>query len=116
MKQFISPESLRHDSYKLASRIVDSGFKPDFMIAIWRGGAFIGCCVHEFLKFLGLKTDHIAIRTSRYSGIDETHETVQVHNLGYLMEKLQKSSKVLLVDDVYDTGLSIKAILDTFKE
>lgn len=116
MKQFISPESLRHDSYALAGQIVNSGFKPDFIVALWRGGAFIGCCVHEFFRFIGQKPDHIAIRTSRYTGIDQVDETIQVHNLGYLSERVKKTSKLLLVDDVYDTGLSIEAVIKTFKE
>ncbi|QKF94822.1 hypoxanthine phosphoribosyltransferase [Fadolivirus algeromassiliense] len=116
MKHFVSADSLRTDSYQLAAKVVKSGFKPDYLVAIWRGGAPIGCYVHELLKYVGMKTDHIAIRTSRYSGIDQAHESVQVYNLGYLSERVNKSSKILLVDDVYDTGLSIKAVYDAFKE
>ena len=110
-KQFISPEALRVDSFKLAARIVDSGFKPDFLVAIWRGGAPVGCYVHEFLKYFGIVSDHISIRTSRYSGIDEAQSHVAVHNLAYLLERLTKASRVLLIDDVFDSGFSIQAIL-----
>lgn len=115
-KRYISPESLRNDSFTLAYKIVADGFKPDFMVAIWRGGAPVGCYVHEFLKYVGIKTDHIAIRTSRYSGIDETRSAVAVHNLGYLVERLTSNSKVLLVDDVFDSGLSIVAVIDALRE
>lgn len=80
------------------------------MVAIWRGGAPIGCHVHELFKFMNIHTDHIAIRTSKYTGIDKCNSTVTVHNLGYLKERLTSDSKVLLVDDIFDTGLSIDAI------
>ncbi len=116
MKHFISPDSIRIDSYTLASKIIADDFKPDFMVAIWRGGAPIGCHVHEYLKYFDIQTDHIAIRTSRYSGIDTANNTVTVHNLGYLIERVTKTSKILLVDDVFDTGLSIAAIFESLSE
>lgn len=117
-KLFISPESLRLDSYKLAAQVARD-FNPDFIVAIWRGGAPIGCHVHEFLKRVGLRPDHISIRTSRYTGIDKTNPAepwVHVYNLSYLLERLKKNSKVLLIDDVHDTGLSIKAIKEALQE
>ena len=116
MKNFVSPDTLRQDSYKLAAQVIKDGFIPDFMVAIWRGGATIGICMHELFKYVDMDVDHIAIRTSRYSGIDETKSHVAVHNLGYLVERLKPDSKVLLVDDVYDSGLSIEAIFNTLKE
>lgn len=109
-KLWVGAETLQTDSYELASKVYLSGFKPDFIVAIWRGGAQIGCCVQEFLKYLGVHSDHIAIRTSRYVGIDEVAEKVAVHNLGYLVERVKKDSKILLVDDVFDSGHSIEAI------
>ena len=115
-KFFITPESLRIDSYKLAGLVVKSGFVPDYIVVIWRGGAPVGCYVHELMKRVGLNPDHIAIRTARYTGIDKTSSEIQVFNLGYLLERLKKESKVLLIDDVYDTGLTIQKIKQTFSE
>lgn len=37
MKQFVSPDSLRKDSYLLASKVVKDEFMPTHMIALWRG-------------------------------------------------------------------------------
>jgi hypoxanthine phosphoribosyltransferase len=112
-KQYITPEQLRFDSYILAARVADSKFQPDFVVAVWRGGAPIGCYVHEFFKRIGQKPDHIAIRTSRYTGIDESTDAVQVWNLGYLLERVNRDSKILLVDDVSDRGLTDLAIRQT---
>ena len=116
MKRFVTPDELRTDSYKLGGKVIESGYKPNFMVALWRGGSTIGICIHELLKYCGISTDHIAIRTSRFTGIDTGSEEVAVHNLGYLIERLNKDSKVLLVDDVFDSGLSIAAVLSALKE
>lgn len=116
MKNYISPSDLRSDSFKLAAKIYQDGFRPDFMVALWRGGSSIGCCVHEFLKYLDVHPDHISIRTSRYTGIDTTSQIVSVHNLGYLLEKLTPESKVAIVDDVYDSGLTFEAVINTLRE
>lgn len=116
MKRYITPQEVHDKSYLLGANVMASGFKPDYMVAIWRGGAPVGCYVHEMFKYLGCHSDHIAIRTSRYKGVDKARSSVQVHNLGYLMERLNKDSKLLLVDDIFDTGLSIKAVINTLKE
>lgn len=115
MKHFTTPDQLQLDSFKLGQQIIKDGFKPDYLVALWRGGSAIGCYVHELLKYVYGNVDHIAIRTSRYVGQD-TLSHVQVHNLGYLVERLTSDSKVIIIDDVYDTGLSIKAVIDTLSE
>lgn len=116
MKYFISPENLRYDSYVLAAKVVDDGFIPDFLVALWRGGTPIGCCIHEYFKYLNYSVDHISIRTSRYTGVDQATDYVAVHNLGYLSQRVKKTSTILIVDDVFDSGRSIEAVLEAFKE
>ncbi len=111
-KHFISADELLLDSFQLAAQIYDSGFRPSFIVGIWRGGAPVGIAIQEFLQVLGCESDHIAIRTSAYrAGIDQQKKTVQVHNLGYLLEKLGTEDQLLLVDDVFDTGRSVQAVL-----
>ncbi len=109
-KYFISPEQLRSLSFKLASQIQTP---PDFLVALWRGGAPIGMYVHEFLKkkFQDAKIDHIAIRTSRYTGIGEAKEEVHVDNLGYIFNHITPGKSVLIVDDVWDAGTTMNTIL-----
>ncbi len=110
-KKLISADDLLSDSFELAARVFDSGYRPSFIVGIWRGGAPVGIAVQEFLAVLGLETDHIAIRTSAYhAGIDQQRASVQVHNLGYLIEQVKEEDRILLVDDVFDTGRSMHAI------
>ena len=115
-KQFITANDLLIDSYKLAKQVLDSGFKPNFLIALWRGGTPIGIAVQEFLDYHGIKTDHIAIRTSAYYGIDLINKEIKVHGLGYIFNNLKQEDHLLIVDDVYDTGLSMKAVLNELKK
>jgi hypoxanthine phosphoribosyltransferase len=110
-KVFISAESLLRDAMELGSRIVRSGFRPTFLVAVWRGGAPIGIAVQEVLEYHGIHADHIAIRTSSYTGIDHQAKTVRVHALDYLVSRLSAEDQLLLVDDVFDSGLSIEAIM-----
>ncbi len=112
-KFYITADDLLRDSFELAAQIYDSGFRPSFIVGIWRGGAPVGIAIQEFLQVLGCESDHIAIRTSAYhSGIDQQKKTVQVHNLGYLLEKLSEDDQLLLVDDVFDTGRSLQAVME----
>jgi hypothetical protein len=114
-KIFIQPAELLHDSFRLGVKILESEFLPDYIVAIWRGGTPIGIAVQELLDYAGVETDHIAIRTSYYTGINETSDQVQVHGLGYLIDKLEHGNRLLIVDDVFDTGKSIAAVIDEFQ-
>ncbi|TFG75337.1 MAG: phosphoribosyltransferase, partial [Chrysiogenales bacterium] len=86
---------------------------PDFIVGIWRGGTPVGIAVQELLEHFGVASDHIAIRTSSYEGIEKRGKCIQVHGLNYIVKNANAAHCLLIVDDVYDTGLSIKAIIDT---
>ena len=110
-KHFIQADQLLKDSFNLAWKIFESGFKPDYIIGVWRRGAPVGIAVQEFLDFLDIPSDHIAIRTSYYSGIDSRKDEVQVYGLNYVIRKLKSDDSLLIVDDVYDTGMSVRKVV-----
>lgn len=110
-KHFITAESLLRDSLDLGMRVVRSGFEPSFLVGVWRGGAPIGITVQEVLEFNGIECDHIAIRTSLYQGVDEPAKTVRVHALDYLVSQLTFEDRLLLIDDVFDSGRSLEAVI-----
>ena len=114
-KLFISADDLLIDSFKLADRIYRSGFRPHFIVGVWRGGAPVGIAVQEYLDYVGIKTDHIAIRTSSYQGIGQQAKEVRVHGLNYIIDNVNAGDQLLLVDDVFDSGRSVVAILDELK-
>jgi hypoxanthine phosphoribosyltransferase len=110
-KIFISAESLLRDSFELGMQIVRSGFRPSFLVALWRGGTPVGICVQEVLEYHGIECDHIAVRTSSYSGIDKQEKTVRVHAIDYLVSRLTFEDRLLIIDDVFDSGRSLEAVV-----
>jgi hypothetical protein len=114
-KLFISANSLLQDSIELARLIVRSGFRPTFLVAMWRGGAPIGIAVQEVLEYHSIHADHIAIRTSSYAGVDNQSKTVRVHAIDYLVSRLSAEDELLLVDDVFDSGRSLEAVIAALK-
>lgn len=114
-KYYISADELLHDSFKLGLEVFKSDFKPDYIVAVWRGGTPVGIALQEILHVCGVTADHIAIRTSSYEGIDQRGREVRVHGLDYLVKTINAEDSLLIVDDVFDTGLSVKAILDELR-
>ena len=110
-KIYLDAQGLLEDSFRLGAQVVASGFRPTMMVAIWRGGAPVGVAVQELLAYRGIETDHIAIRTSSYTGIDGRSTEIRIHGLGYLVEKASHEDSLLIVDDVFDTGSTIEAVI-----
>ena len=110
-KIYIDANQLLADSLRLGMQIVDSGFKPTHLVGIWRGGAPVGIAVQELLDYHGQHCDHIAIRTSSYHGIDRQDAKVRVFALGYLIDTLDPEDRLLIIDDVFDSGRSIRAFI-----
>jgi uncharacterized protein len=110
-KHYISAQQLLDDSFSLAIKVLESGYKPNFIVGVWRGGAPVAIAVHELFSYFGIETDHIAIRTSLYTGIDERAAKVKVDGLDYLVTNLTAKDRLLLVDDVFDSGCSVNQII-----
>jgi hypoxanthine phosphoribosyltransferase len=110
-KIFISADSLLRDSMELGLQVVRSRFRPTFLVGIWRGGAPIGIAVQEILEYNGIECDHVSIRTSSYTGIDQQVRTVRVHAVDYLVSSLNAEDQLLLIDDVFDSGRSLEAVI-----
>lgn len=115
-KLYIDANSLLDDSFRLADKILQSGFEPNYIVGIWRGGTPIGIAVQEYMDYAGISTDHIAIRTSSYTGIAQRSSRVRVHGLGYIIDNINADDRLLIVDDVFDTGLSVDAVLRELHE
>lgn len=115
-KIYIQAQDLLSDAVRLGAMVVDSGFEPSFIVGIWRGGTPIGIAVQEVLAWAGIQTDHIAIRTSSYDHtIDQRGQNVRVHGLNYLVKRVNAEDGMLLVDDVFDTGFTIQAVVDKLR-
>ncbi len=115
-KHYITANALLLDSFKLAELIFQRGFYPDFIVGVWRGGAPVGIAVQEYLQCMGVNSDHIAIRTSSYLGIDKQDIDVKVYGLNYVIDNVSPEKTLLIVDDVFDSGRSVQAIIQEIHE
>lgn len=121
-KFFIQEEDLLHDAYRLGVQIFNSGFRPTFIVGLWRGGSSVGIAVQECLQYLGVETDHISIRTS-YRGIstyqqmvDNPDLEIRVHGTQYLLETLNSEDQLLIVDDVFSSGLTVEVVINRLRK
>jgi hypoxanthine phosphoribosyltransferase len=90
-------------SEELADKIVCSGFQPDLIIAISRGGfhpARILCDQLDFKRLASMQVEY-------YKGIGETNEEPQIV---FPVNADVKDLTLLVVDDVADTGGSLLAV------
>ena len=115
-KRFLDEESLIQDAFRLGVSILESGFRPTFIVGLWRGGSSVGIYVQECLQTLGVKTDHISLRTSyrgqpAYQNMVDNPTDIRVHGTQYLVENLNADDGLLIVDDVFSTGQNINAVL-----
>lgn len=101
--------------------VFESGFRPTFIVGLWRGGSVVGIVVQECLASLGIETDHIALRTS-YEGPEEYHQairdksSIRVHGRQYLLENINTEDRLLIVDDVFSSGRHTRAVVDALRE
>jgi hypothetical protein len=112
-KLFIDANSLLIDSFILAKKIYQSGFRPDFIVGVWRGGTPPGIAIHEFFVYKKCKPSfHSAIKVESYFGIEKRRKAT-IEGLEIIMSKIKKGDKLLIVDDIFDTGKSAEAVKDT---
>ena len=111
IKRFITAEELLADSFALAWQVFSSGYRPTCIVGIWRGGSPVCIALQELLSLLGIESDHIPVRTSSYTGIARREQQVRVDGLEYVTTRCSGGDRLLLVDDVYDTGLSLQGLI-----
>ncbi len=119
-KQFIKEQELLEDAFRLAVAVYNSGFRPTVIVGLWRGGSTVGIYVQECLQHLGVETRHIAVRTSyegapSYEDMLTDKDKVKVHGLQYLYDTLNYEDSLLIVDDVFNSGTNIQAVIDKLR-
>lgn len=115
-KIFISADELLRDSFELAVQILDSGYRPTFIVGVWRGGTPVGIAIQEVLEVFDCPTDHFSIRTSSYGGGTTPGKTVKVYGLQHMVDTMNSDDSLLIVDDTFDSGRSVEAIIERLKE
>lgn len=110
MKKYLSSQELLEMSYQLGVKIIEDKFQPTMLLGLWRGGTPIGIAVHELLFAVGNDCFHKSIKTTRIPFGDDFK--INIIGLNYICRHLKKEDKILIIDDIFDSGRTMEAIVD----
>ena len=97
---------------KLAIQIHQSGFKPDMLIGIMRGGAPI---IDVLSRVFKLKCAYLAVESYSGEGIeDQQGELVFSREMSSTVQEMK--GNILLCDDLSDTGVTLNKSIDWLKK
>ncbi len=113
-KVFLRADDVVRDAFALAHQIYASGFVPDLLLVIWRGGTPVGIVIHEFLLYKGIDTDHTVVKSVSYTGIG-ARTAPRLEGLDPVLARLTPESRVLVIDDIFDSGCTMQAVTETLR-
>lgn len=115
-KIFIDANTLLNDSFLLGRKILASGYEPNLLLALWRGGTPVGIAIQELLAYEKIPHEHFPVKTSHYSGLNERREDIVIGEMGYIMETITSATRLLIIDDVFDTGLTLDKLAGVIRQ
>ncbi len=114
MKLYISADEQNRNAFALAKAIWDSGYRPDLLIGLWRGGTPVAIAIHEFFVFKGHKCANLPVKCASYDGMTQT-DCFSVDMPPSIGKYLGPYNKILIVDDVFDTGNTAANLKEIFE-
>ncbi len=118
IKEFLPYDTVRNDALKLADKIYHDGFIPDIIYTSLRGGAYMANVISEYFK-LALKDRkpvlYAAVVARSYTDVRE-HDSVRIDGWTYSPEHLRMGDKILLIDDIFDTGRTLNYLVEVLLE
>jgi len=109
-KRYLSANEYLRDIWRLAAAVRTGGWKPDYLVGLWRGGAPVAISLHEFLKVAGWNLQHVPLKCASYAGIGESTGRVEFTHGDIVFGMFRRGDKVLFVDDVFDSGTTAAAV------
>ena len=117
-KEFLDARIVRNNAVRLAHRIHEDGFVPDVIYVSLRGGAYLGNVISEYFKVVrkGQRPVFYAAVVARsYTDIHRS-ERVMVDGWTYSPEFLRSGDRILLIDDIFDSGHTVNHLVEIFLE
>jgi hypoxanthine phosphoribosyltransferase len=96
----VDPDRVIKLSLQLAKEVKESNFQPDVIVSIHRGGMVIARLLSDYLDVRDIRS----VRVEHYTTLEKEESARIAEPLPNRLDGL----KVLLVDDVSDTGESLK--------
>ena len=113
-KEFLQFDTVRNNALKLAHRIYHDGFVPDVIYVSLRGGAYLGNVISEYFKVVhnGQRPVYYAAVVARsYTDVAKA-EQIRIDGWTYSPEHLRVGDRVLLIDDIFDSGRTINYLAE----
>ena len=120
VKEFLQYNTVRNDALKLAYKIYqEDGFVPDVIYCSLRGGAYMANVISEYYKIA--RKNHrpvlyAAVVARSYSGVINSSSKVFVDGWTYPPANLRPGDKIMLVDDIFDSGNTINALVSVLMD
>jgi hypoxanthine phosphoribosyltransferase len=118
-KEFIPYDLIRDNAFKLAQTIYHDHFVPDVIYVSLRGGACLGNVISEYFKIVnrrGRPVYYAAVVARSYTDVRKADEQIRVEGWTYSPEYLRSGDKILLVDDIFDSGTTINHLANIILE
>lgn len=117
-KEFLQYDVIRNNALKLAHKINQEGFIPDVIYSSLRGGAYMANVISEYFKIArrGKRpVMYAAVVARSYTDVRE-HSRVMIDGWTYSPKHLRPGDKILLVDDIFDSGKTINHLVENLLE
>jgi hypoxanthine phosphoribosyltransferase len=117
-KEFLPYDVVRNNALKLAHRIYHDGFIPDVIYVSLRGGAYLGNVISEYFKIVrtsGRPVYYAAVVARSYTDVRKAGK-IKVEGWTYAPEHLRVGDKILLVDDIFDSGQTVNYLVQIILE
>lgn len=117
-KEYLDSNTVRNNAIKLAHRVHKDGFVPDVIYVSLRGGAYLGNVISEYFKLVRYgdrPVFYAAVVARSYTDI-HTKERVMVDGWTYSPEYLRSGDRILLVDDIFDSGHTVNHLVQILLE
>ena len=103
-KIYYTFDDLQKQVIRLARKIIKSGYDPDFIVGITRGGLIPGTLLSHFLE-KPMYTLDVSLRDTKEMGLESN---TWMAEMAYGHEDERK--KILIIDDINDSGATINWI------
>lgn len=116
-KEFISSDTIRNEALKLVHKMyTEDGFVPDIIYVSLRGGASLGNVFSEYYKLIRQKAGkrpvfYAAVVARSYEDFRQVTK-VMIDGWTYQPEYLRAGDKILIVDDIFDTGATVNELCE----
>jgi hypoxanthine phosphoribosyltransferase len=108
-KEFLQYDTVRNNALKMVHRIFHDGFLPDVIYVSLRGGAYMGNVISEYFKIMRKDERPVyyaAVVARSYTDVAKSDRIV-IDGWTYSPQHLRIGDKILLVDDIFDSGKTI---------